>query len=136
MHASKLKVPVRCASTVGVIAALLLGFIEAPFAHTHEFRTGEDHHAAQEAHAHAPRVVADTPGPAFDSMDPADDERPSNWFQTVQTAAPFVYVVPHQTGIVPPLVARERVRPVPLTSSHDPPVASDLPSRAPPTIPA
>jgi hypothetical protein len=127
---------VRNASTIGVVAALLLGFVEAPFAHTHDGAIGEDHHAAEEAHAHVPRAVANTAGPAVDRTDPADDERPSNWFQTVQAAAPTVYVVPQQTGIVPPLVARERVRPAPLTCSHDPPVSSDLPSRAPPTIPA
>ena len=108
----------------------------APFAHTHEIGFGEDHHAAEEAHAHAPRVVANTAGPAFDRTDPADDERPSHWFQTVESSAPSVYVVPQQTGIIPPLVVRERVRPAPLTCSHDPPVVSDLPSRAPPSIPA
>lgn len=126
----------RYACTISVIGALLLGFIEAPFAHTHDGAIGEDHHAAEEAHAHVPRVVANTAGPAFDRMDPADDEHPSNWFQTVQAAAPSVYVVPQQTGIVPPRIARERVRSAPLTCSHDPPVSSDLPSRAPPTIPA
>ena len=126
----------RCAFTIGVIAALLLGFVEAPFAHTHDWATGEGHHAAEETHTHVPRVVANAAGPAFDRTDPADDERPSNWFQTVQAAAPSVYVVPEQTGILPPLVARERVRPAPLSCSHDPPVSSDLPSRAPPTIPA
>ncbi len=126
----------RGACTFGLVGALLMGFIEAPFAHTHEIATGEDHHAAEEAHAHAPRAVAKTAGPAFDRTDPADDERPSNWFQTVQSSAPSLYVVAQQSGIVPPLVAHERVRPAPLTCSHDPPAVSELPSRAPPTIPA
>jgi hypothetical protein len=133
---TKLEVPVRCAFSIGVIAALLLGFVEAPFAHTHDRADGADHHAAEEAHAHAARVVAHTAGLAFDRIDPADDERSSNWFQTVQAATPFVYVVPQQTRVVPAIVASERVRPAPLTCSHDPPVISELPSRAPPTIPA
>ena len=117
-------------------AALLWSFAEAPFAHTHEQSLGQAHHSFEQAHAHSPKVLANTAGARFEDNDPADDERPSNWFQTVQHVGIVVYVAPQQVGIVSPLVRHERLRMAPASCSHDPPYITNLPPRAPPAVPA
>ena len=126
----------RRTCTILVTCALLLGFVEAPFAHIHEQAFGEDHHATEQVHAHARHLAANTPGPAFDQIDPADDERAVNWFQTVQQTGFILFITPQQTELIEPPAAREFVRAAPSTSSHDPPRTSHLPARAPPVIPA
>jgi hypothetical protein len=127
---------VRCANSILVTYALLLGFIEAPFAHVHEQAGGDDHHAAEQAHAHLSQAARRAAGPAFDQSDPADDERLVNWFQTVQQSSFLLYFAPEPSGVVEPRANGEFVRAAPSICGHDPPLTGTLSSRAPPIIPA
>jgi hypothetical protein len=127
---------VRSLGTVAVTCALVLGFIEAPFLHVHEFGGDEDHHASEQVHVHTPAGLSPVDGPAVRNPDPADDERTVNWFQAVQHAELFVYLAPEQVRIPEPVEQSEFLSPPPPVRGHDPPSCSQRPSRAPPVIPA
>src|SRR4051812_10521223 len=127
---------VRFTCAIVVTWAMLLGFAEAPFAHVHERGLGDDHHSTEQSHAHVRGVLAHTTGPSFAAVDPADDERLVNWFQTVQQNAFVLYVAPRAAAVMEPAVAKKCIRAPPDICSHDPPVYGHLPARAPPVTPA
>lgn len=126
----------RFACTILVTWALLLSFIEAPFAHVHDFGFGDDHHATEQAHTHLRHLDAHGDGPAFDQIDPADDARAINWFQTVQHASFVLFLAPAASELSQPVPISEFVRATPAICGHDPPLLTNLPTRAPPAIPA
>jgi hypothetical protein len=111
-------------------------FAQAPFAHVHEQPSGADHHATEQAHVHTRLHAAQTDGPAIDQIDPADDERLVNWFQTTDRSSIVLCIVPQRTEMPEPVADPEFARTAPSVSSHDPPFDPNLPSRAPPVIPA
>jgi hypothetical protein len=111
-------------------------FAEAPFAHVHEHPSGADHHATEQAHVHTRLRPAETDGAAIDQIDPADDERLVNWFQTTEQSRVVLCVAPQRAEMPAPVADPEFVRSAPSVSNHDPPLDPNLQSRAPPVIPA
>ena len=126
----------RSIHAVTLILALLLGLVEAPFAHIHELGIGEDHHANQQTHVHAWLNRSNDSGSAFEAIDPADGEHATDWFQAVPYAGFSLWIVPTQACLPKPIDSSEFLRPAPPVRSHDPPSHSRRPARAPPSIPA
>ena len=114
----------------------MVGFIEVPFTHVHDRASGEEHHRVEGAHLHAHRLATESTGPAFDRIDPADDERLVNCFQLVRHNGISLYIALQDTEVIEPALVREFVRAAPLVCNHDPPLISNLLARAPPVIPA
>ena len=119
-----------CAITM--IGALFVGFMESPFYHVHEQRSGGDHHAEEAAHVHVRHSLGESSGPAVQSTDPSDDERVITWFQSTEQSAFLFYVAPEIARRPEPVVRIGVVRPAPSFCNHDPPFNPALPSRAPP----
>jgi len=123
---------VQTLCSMAVSWALFLCFLEAPFIHVHDQVSGDAHHATEQAHVHARLRSANTQGLAIEQLDPADDERPVNWFQTVQYGACTLFVAPRHERLAEPADRRQFLTPAPVACGHSPPFRRSIPPRAPP----
>ena len=126
----------RTLCSITVSWALLLSFLEAPFVHVHEQPGGDAHHATEQAHVHARLPSANTQGLAIEELDPADDERPVNWYQTAQCGSCVLFIAPQNERLAAPIGHQEFLLPAPAACGHSPPFRRSLQSRAPPVTPA
>jgi len=126
---------VRILCSISVSWALFLCLLEAPFVHVHEQASGDAHHATEQAHVHARLRSANAQGLAIEQLDPADDEHPVNWFQTVRCGSFALFVEPQNERLTRPANRREFLLPAPVACGHSPPFFRSIPPRAPPVTP-
>jgi hypothetical protein len=118
----------RPSSAITVTLALLLSFIQAPFAHTH--RRDPDHlHAVGLSHSHFGLLS----GRNLALHVPDDDDvAPIDWVVlTKEFSQPFVAIT-NEPSFVPSLGPQQQVVRTPTARAHDPPLLHAVPSRAPP----
>lgn len=130
-------------TAVGLVLAVPLGAISAPFVHVHLRGSGADHHHARQIHAHidghAPFHVA-REGVGHNGPAVGDHERERGitlqWFVAVSQA---LFDVPPAlvTSVALEVPAESAGHyPVRVVHGHDPPFVSSLGSRAPPPFPS
>ena len=110
-------------------AALLLGFAQAPLAHTH--RSDPDHrNATAMPHSHLP-LLSDQRLSLY-GPDDDDDAQPVDWVVLAKDSSPpFVFEVREPVvALAPP--SRYEIPQAPAPRAHDPPGLIKLPPRAPP----
>jgi hypothetical protein len=126
----------RSFRAVAVIGAILIAFAQAPFLHVHEHDFGQDHHVTEQAHVHARLHSTDSDGATIQEVDPADDERTVDWLHAIASLFVVRCITSERIILPKPSADSGFIRPVPIAHGNSPPCCSQLPARAPPSIPA
>ncbi len=118
----------RSLSAITVTLALLLSFVESPFAHTHR-RDPDHHHSVGLSHSHLGSLSHRT----LALHSPGDDDvQPIDWVVMAKDfSQPFVAITSEPNVIPSQELQYELVR-APVARAHDPPGLPSLPPRAPP----
>jgi len=112
------------------IAALLWGFLQAPFLHIHI--EDQDHPAASPSHLHV-QVAQRVPGPAIGAHTADDDAIDLEWSIAAPSGVNFHFDLgpPESVFVFTPALASAPLQ-SPQRRGHDPPDLSPKQSRAPP----
>jgi hypothetical protein len=113
------------------LAALLWGFLQAPFFHIH---AEELDHSATSAplHVHV-HLAPSAPGPIIGALTADDDAIDVDWVITQPSAAVFAFDAGIPAAIVIPVPAFVSAAiPIPQQRGHDPPDLTPKQPRAPP----
>ena len=118
----------RSSSAITVTLALLLSFVQSPFAHTH--RRDLDHrHSVALSHSHLGLLS----GRSLALHAPDDDDvQPIDWVVLAKDfSQPFVAIT-SEPSVVPSQELQNEIVRTPAARAHDPPGLPALPPRAPP----
>ena len=122
----------RCAFSIFLSLAVLTGFAEAPFLHTHE-HDATQHHPGPFFHFHIKAAHATSRTREFRGLDPNDDVQYQTWFRATPTGSGSVHIaIPNGPFVLPPLERGGRAADTPSPVGHDPPLVGPKNLRAPP----
>jgi hypothetical protein len=123
---------VRAPGAVASIAALLWGFLQAPFFHIHP--EDLDHSATSSpVHIHV-RAASNTPGPTIGALTADDDAIDVPWSIVRPAGVAFALdlAVPESAMLIPAPALVSAAVPIPQRRGHDPPDVTPKHPRAPP----
>jgi hypothetical protein len=125
---------------VGLVLSLQLAALSAPLIHAHPDDHATPHHAVHEVHAHfSPHSHASHPShkrgeSSLDNNDGGDRALYLRLFVGVARATIEIAAAVPQPYDLVPSTQRRSLRPLFGVHTHDPPIVSAIPSRAPPPL--
>jgi hypothetical protein len=123
---------VRPFTSITVILALCLTFVQAPFLHVHQHEVTQKHPGAF-LHLHLESKHPAGGGPEFRNLDPDDDAQFYNWFSTITSSdAGLTSVILAESVRVHAPELSGWAAEAPLPNGCDPPLLCISNPRAPP----